>query len=142
MPIVSHVTLSDTASRSHATLFPATPAAVRRARHETVRLLDAWGHAPSSDLAQTAALLASELCTNAVRHAHVPGRGFRLTLRMRRSALRIAVTDAQPSRFPLRNPAPSDSGRGLVLLAALATAWGVDRGPLTKTVWCEIDPRA
>ncbi|GBQ00261.1 hypothetical protein SSP531S_16750 [Streptomyces spongiicola] len=34
--------------------------------------------------------------------------------------------------------ADDETGRGLALLDAVAVRWGVDEGPGTKTVWCEL----
>ncbi|MFJ8003969.1 ATP-binding protein [Streptomyces fagopyri] len=72
------------------------------------------------------------------------GRDFRLALTVRAGAtLRIEVTDARPDRRPpgpdsLRPAPPKDeSGRGLLLVEALAARWGATCGdPYTKTVWC------
>jgi hypothetical protein len=76
-------------------------------------------------------------------HGRVPGRDFRLALRLDPSgALRIEVTDARGDRFP-RNPDPAaadaESGHGLLLVTAYADRWGVDEAPAgCKTVWAEL----
>ena len=89
----------------------------------------------------------AELAANAALHGRVRGRDFRLRLTLYPAdpALRIEVTDPRPDRRPptpgdLRAPSPeSDSGRGLVLVEALATHWGTTgNDPYTKTVWCEV----
>jgi hypothetical protein len=56
--------------------------------------------------------------------------------------IRIAVTDPEPYAWlVVRAAGPDDeNGRGLVLLDALATRWGVEQGPEGKTVWCELPP--
>jgi anti-sigma regulatory factor (Ser/Thr protein kinase) len=84
--------------------------------------------------------LVAELAANAATHGRVPGRNFRLTLYVIGGTLRIEVTDTRGDRLPgIRRPAePAESGRGLVLVEALAERWGVqeERYPC-KTVWAE-----
>jgi anti-sigma regulatory factor (Ser/Thr protein kinase) len=86
--------------------------------------------------------LVAELATNAATHGRLPGRDFRLALLDRRTALRIEVTDTRGNELPRhRPPAPdAESGRGLLLVEALADRWGVQLGPVPrKTVWAELD---
>jgi hypothetical protein len=56
------------------------------------------------------------------------------------------VTDARGDRLPVLTAAPAqdaESGRGLLLVAALADRWGVTEGPAPcKTVWVEWDQLA
>lgn len=75
-----------------------------------------------------------------------PGRDFRLDLAVLDDGkrLRIEVTDTRGECLPSR-PGPggsdhaSESGRGLLIVEALAARWGVTPGPLPrKTVWAEI----
>ncbi|WP_406206119.1 ATP-binding protein [Kitasatospora sp. NBC_01560] len=78
----------------------------------------------------------------------MPGRRFELSLALTagpdgRALLRIEVSDCRGDRHP-RLPAAcgadSQSGRGLVLVDALADRWGsVPRSPGAKTVWAELD---
>ncbi|MFC4606386.1 ATP-binding protein [Streptomyces maoxianensis] len=65
----------------------------------------------------------------------VLGRDFSL------ATLRIEVTDTRGDRLPVnRQPGDDESGRGLILVDALADRWGVSPGPAPrKTVWAEID---
>lgn len=97
----------------------------------------------------TAALLVAELAANAVTHGRFPGRDFVVTAVIHGRTLRIAVSD---TRGELRPPAPGDpypsmpplaeTGRGLLLVDALADRWDVlDRVSVGKTVVAELDLR-
>lgn len=89
----------------------------------------------------TPAHVVAELAANAVLHGRVTGRDFRLMLTAYDDRLRIEVTDARAERLPAltEQPADSESGRGLLLVRALADRWGVTPGPVPcKTVWAEI----
>lgn len=91
---------------------------------------------------QAAEQVVAELAANAATHGRVAGRDFRLALLADADALRIEVTDTRGDDLPrLRPPAPdADSGRGLLLVEALADRWGVGLGPVPrKTVWAELD---
>lgn len=82
----------------------------------------------------------AELATNAVTHARVPGRDFELRLTLCPTTLRIEVSDARADREPApRPPTPdSETGRGLLLVEALATTWGTADRVVGKTVWAEL----
>ncbi|MFF3321649.1 ATP-binding protein [Streptomyces sp. NPDC002889] len=101
----------------------------------------------------TAAQIVAELAANAALHGRVPGRDFRLTLTVTvtvtvtvtgTKVLRIEATDTRGDRIPvLQDPAGGESGRGLLLVEALADRWGVDDGPAPgKTVWAELSLKA
>jgi hypothetical protein len=109
-----------------------SPAAARRFVTET---LVAWGCAA---IAGDAALIVSELATNAVIHAQT---AFTVALSRRPGGLiRIAVRDASPVRpLPRQAGSRDSSGRGLSLVARLAVGWGSERVPGGKTVWAELD---
>ncbi|MEU6760348.1 ATP-binding protein [Streptomyces sp. NPDC046685] len=117
---------------------PATPRGARSARQIAAAQLADWG-LPFAD----AALVVAELANNAVTHGRVPGRGFRLQIAVSGSTLRIEVSDtrsewAPPSTAELPALA-AESGRGLILVGALADKWGVTLGPVPlKTVWAEV----
>jgi anti-sigma regulatory factor (Ser/Thr protein kinase) len=91
---------------------------------------------PQSDQ-EIAELIASELVSNVVDHAHSSSR---LTLTCTESALFISVRDYCPS--PVPRPRPIDigalRGRGLHLVASLAHTWGVDQHPDGKTIWVNL----
>ncbi|MFC8130031.1 ATP-binding protein [Streptomyces sp. NPDC057302] len=94
---------------------------------------------------EAAEQIVAELASNAALHGHVPGRSFRLALRITEAAtLRIEVTDARADSTPPAcgqlPPTYAESGRGLLLVAALSDRWGTKLGPdPCKTVWAEID---
>ena len=75
----------------------------------------------------------SELCTNAVLHAHTP---FEVTVEVDPDGVCVQVWDDSPA-LPARRPTDvvSTTGRGLQLLAAVATSSGVQSVGPTKVVW-------
>jgi anti-sigma regulatory factor (Ser/Thr protein kinase) len=148
----THPTTTGTFSPPHpahqhgefAMLFASTPRGARLARLLTVRQLDTWGIPTGSQDSDTIALLVAELAANAVRHGRVEGRDFRLAVTLNAHLVRIAVTDARAESRPVLAQADcvATSGRGLCLVDALATRWGVGEGELGavgKTVWCEYE---
>ncbi|MGP4083785.1 ATP-binding protein [Streptomyces sp. KR55] len=111
-----------------------TPRAARLARLLTVEQLRSWGLPLNS-----AELIVAELAANAVTHGRVPGRDFRLTLYVVGDTLRIEVTDTRGDQLPRPATPQGESGRGLLLVDALADRWGVAEGPTPrKTVWAEV----
>jgi serine phosphatase RsbU (regulator of sigma subunit)/anti-sigma regulatory factor (Ser/Thr protein kinase) len=121
--------------------FPAQGRSVAAARLLARETLLEWG---APDMVDSAALLVSELVTNAVVHT---GTEVRLDLRLDSGGLRIVVEDRHPGReLSLAAPLPrddSESGRGLLITAALASSWGVEYTADTKRVWvrCEREVR-
>jgi anti-sigma regulatory factor (Ser/Thr protein kinase) len=111
------------------------PAEVRRARHLVGSSLDRWGVPDESGVA---ALLVSELVTNALRYGDQP---MRLVARRAEHGVRVEVHDGRPSDPPrVRNPSPeSPTGRGMLLVDALAARWGWSEGGGRKQVWFELD---
>ncbi|KOG28005.1 MULTISPECIES: ATP-binding protein [Streptomyces] len=92
---------------------------------------------------EVAAQIVAELATNAATHGRVAGRSFRLALIGSEEVLRIEVTDTRRESIPrIQQTCPDgDSGRGLLLVEALADRWGTELGPVPrKTVWAELNP--
>ncbi|HET6356386.1 ATP-binding protein [Streptomyces sp.] len=120
--------------------FSATRRGARVARHLAVHQLDGWGIPYGSDLSDSAALIVAELTANAVTHACVQGRDFELRLTLWPLTLRIEVSDARGDREPSPKPPTPDAetGRGLLLVDALATTWGTADRVIGKTVWAEL----
>ncbi|WP_018552971.1 ATP-binding protein [Streptomyces sp. ATexAB-D23] len=111
----------------------------RLARLLTVAHLDLWG-LPSA----AAAHIVAELAANAAAHGRVPGRDFQLAVTASEgTTLRIELTDTKGDSLPVAASAPdehSESGRGLLIVEAMADRWGVALGPVPrKTVWAELD---
>ncbi|WP_405741406.1 ATP-binding protein [Streptomyces sp. NBC_01525] len=137
-------------ARVFAQRFSATRRGARLARRLATAQLDAWGTPYGSERSDTVALLVAELAANAVLHGRVPGRDFELRLTLvggpaGRDRLRIEVADTRTEARPpgpdgLRPPAPdAESGRGLLLVDALADHWEVaDRLGVGKIVRAEM----
>lgn len=118
-------------------VLPAAPDAVRTARSLVRRTLDEWRLDRVGDIA---ALLVSELVTNALRHAAGPV-GVRLVRGPGGVAgvLLVEVSDPLPDPPRERVARPDDEdGRGLQLVAAAARRWGTRPGGTGKTVWFEL----
>jgi anti-sigma regulatory factor (Ser/Thr protein kinase) len=113
--------------------FLPVPLAIRAARRFVDRTLTGWGE---PDVREDAAIVVSELATNAVRHAVSP---FRVTVSRRGGTVRISVRDAGSGLPEIRRPAAeTTNGRGLALVAALCSSWGVDRASDGKVVWADV----
>jgi anti-sigma regulatory factor (Ser/Thr protein kinase) len=117
--------------------FPCTSDTPAKVRALLRNLLATWA---IDDLTPTAELLTTELVTNAVRHAHSPitVRAFR-----RATVLRVEVDDSSAQPPVLRRADPcSKGGRGLMVVAAMASEWGTIPQRNGKTVWFELDVSA
>lgn len=90
------------------------------------------------DTRDTAALLTTELVSNAIRHTRDE---LVVSVRVAAGRLRVGVADSSHRRPQLVQVGQRDtSGRGLHLVDSMADRWGVDpdeRG-LGKTVWFEL----
>ncbi|MFJ2113358.1 MULTISPECIES: ATP-binding protein [unclassified Streptomyces] len=118
------------------------PSCVGLARLELRKTLALWG---MSALEDSALLILSELVTNAARHARV-SQGREIETRYVRHhddcrpGLRIEVHDASATPPQQRTQEPdATDGRGLVIVDALADAWGVsERNGPGKLVWAHL----
>jgi hypothetical protein len=121
----------DGAERS--SFFIPVPLAAHAVRRFVIDTLDEWGQ---SDLTDDAALVVSELASNALLHAESP---FRVSIRWRGPVVRLSVHDAS-CLFPVCRAAPSEvpGGRGVGIVASLARRWGTDPVPEGKVVWAEL----
>jgi anti-sigma regulatory factor (Ser/Thr protein kinase) len=83
-------------------------------------------------------LVVDELVANAELHTHSP-RG--LVVARGHDGVQIEVTDADPTLPVLKPPSQTRrGGRGIYLVDALSTTWGVRPCDEGKTVWSHIDP--
>ncbi|WP_172639215.1 ATP-binding protein [Streptomyces tailanensis] len=106
------------------------------------RALNDWGLAAD---AETAALVMSELAANAVRHARGPK--INMTVHRPQTGLvSVSVIDRSPEAPPQPGTPGTDaeSGRGLLLVAAVSLRWGWEhmgtgKQPWGKRVWAELE---
>ncbi|WJV51022.1 ATP-binding protein [Streptomyces flavofungini] len=131
---------------------PAVVGAVPGARHRVRRSLIEWGWA---DQADTVELLFCELLSNAVKHTPKRPRGaegtetVEVSVRQGHEWLLVTVDDAGStgtpavSGCPARSDAPVDglaeNGRGLLLVEAMASAWGCRRTRKGTSTWFTLD---
>lgn len=116
---------------AHEIHLPCELASVTAGRHFVRDVLNAW-HLPR--LVDDAQLATSELVANAVRHA---GTDLRLSVSLDDGVV-IAIEDSRPEiRHPvLANPGSmAESGRGLHIVAAVSSDWGIRATPNGKAVW-------
>jgi anti-sigma regulatory factor (Ser/Thr protein kinase) len=109
------------------------PTSARAAREFVAETLLRWGH---PERTEAAVLLTSELVTNAILHARTQ---VAVTIHQLDSSLRVSVLDEsveQPSRRDDTDHLAG--GRGLKLVEAVATSWGVTPEDQGKAVWFEL----
>ncbi|MER7767152.1 PAS domain S-box protein [Kitasatospora sp. NPDC096140] len=109
---------------------PTVPSSVGEARVFLTKTLTTWGCAERTD---DACLLLSEILTNSVQHGQGP---IELLLRRTSTELTVEIGD-RSSQLPHPRLATSDeeSGRGLIIVDALADGWGVRPSGSGKTIW-------
>lgn len=112
---------------------PASPRSAALARRFSRLLLAEWG---LDELTDDAALLLSELVTNAVVHVPDGTGGVELALTRTSVHLLAQVTDCGAA-LPACSLAGDDSegGRGMWLVEQIADQWGHHASPEGKTVW-------
>jgi DNA-binding NarL/FixJ family response regulator len=103
------------------------------ARRFVKQALERWGVRTEIQLVE---LLVSELVTNSIVHARSD---VEVSVTVASDIARVAVFDSSPEP-PVRKVVRSDeaSGRGLLMLDALSSAWGTDFTSGGKSVWFEI----
>ncbi len=107
------------------------PAAAAEARGQVRTTIRDWEVPVDLDIA---VLLTSDLATNAITFGD--GATFTLAIRCSRSHLRVDVYDkSRPLPGGVDEPADTRAGRGLALVAALSTEWGVFRTPAGKAMY-------
>ena len=113
---------------------PHDASSVREARRFITATLTEWR---LESLLDDVLLVASELATNAITHADS---GYRLRLSLNGSGLRVDVIDSGDGTPEPQPPSwTAEHGRGLLLVDALTTAWGLEVVPDGgKLVWAEL----
>lgn len=122
--------------------FPGEPAAVKDARDWLSRRLDLT-RVPASP-AHDALLILSELATNVLLHSSTGARGraFFVSVFVSGNCLRVSVHGGDTS-MPVLRPVQADPeaehGRGLFLVNALSTTWGVEPAGQGRAVFFTLD---
>lgn len=123
--------------------FARADGAASGARRLVVDALASWG--VSVDRRTDAALVVSELVTNAVVHSRALDAEIEVT-DLGESVRIVVLCSGEPPTGVVRprTPAPSEpSGRGLAVVDALSLRWGVEGTPRGVRAWCELAaPRA
>lgn len=112
---------------------PRQLSSVRLARRFVADRLRTWR---LGDILDDALLVTSELTANAITHA---GSSCQIRLTLSETSLRIDVVDGGVGTPEPQPPSDTEEhGRGLHLVAAMSTAWGLDVVPGDgKVVWAE-----
>ncbi|MFE5663309.1 ATP-binding protein [Streptomyces niveus] len=120
--------------------FTRSDASVPAARAFTREVIDAADTAIVGSALDDVLLCVSELATNAVRHGVPVGGALLVKVGADEHRVRVECHDANRRRPRLRHPADDDqTGRGLLLVEAIASRWGTDERPFGKYVWFELD---
>ncbi|MFC8826127.1 ATP-binding protein [Streptomyces sp. NPDC057137] len=116
--------------------FTAEPPVVARVRRAMRLHLSLWGLSGLEDLAQ---ICVSELVANVINHVG-PGTPVTLAVSTDGANLRIELSDPDPRALPtlVAPMSEAESGRGLMILDAVADRWGVISRADSKVVWCEL----
>lgn len=119
-------------------VLPGQRQSVAVGRHWVVRTVAARGVPGMAT--QVVELLSSELLANAVLHGS-DGGAIGVAVRHSTSALRVSVSDAgDAAPVVLHNELSAPNGRGMAIVEAMSTRWGVDdHVDGGKTVWFELD---
>ena len=127
-----------TAPRPYRISLPAGPEAAVEARRHVWAIIHAWD-IPID--AYAAALLASELVTNAIRHAGDEDDPVELVVSWAGAQLRVEVHDGSRSApAPVHALPYAEAGRGLMLLDSLSTEWGYRETATGKAVYFTLAP--
>ncbi|ROV69980.1 ATP-binding protein [Streptomyces globisporus] len=144
---------------AHSWWVPRWPGGVPEARHRVQEAMRAWGE--PAERIEAAALIVTELVTNAVQHTST--RRIRCRLLRSTDGVRICVWNRGRARIPApASPADSaglpvgeaptagdleaddaldrlsEDGRGLLLVDALAARWGTRAALAGRLVWADL----
>ena len=114
-------------------VLPPEATSISSARHAVADLLYDVAHVPVMVI-EDVLLLVSELVTNAVLHARTE---IRVCASVEDAVVSVSVRDRDPHHAPVfaRRGADATSGRGILLVHALASDWGVELTEASKLVW-------
>jgi anti-sigma regulatory factor (Ser/Thr protein kinase) len=116
---------------------PALVEAVAAARDRVVNRVRRLGMALDEELIDNLRLLTGELVANSVTHTKA---ACVVCVQRTGERLRVEVTDVDPTPLTLSQALPMDEhGRGLLLVAAVATEWGSQPCVAGKTTWFELE---
>jgi anti-anti-sigma factor len=122
------------AARRYRRRLAATPAAPSQARELLVEACRDW-RLPA-ELADNAEVVATELVSNAVRHA---GGDLTVSVALGNEFMHVSVRDGSPVPPARQIPDPyHGGGRGLILIDAFAAAWGTTLVAGGKVVWATL----
>jgi two-component sensor histidine kinase len=124
-------TLVSITSDARCTVLPPSATSPLAAREFTRETLDAW----RIPMAYEVLLVVNEMVTNAVIHTTGP---VSLVLDLRDGTIRVAVSDDSSARPVKHVSDPPQSGRGLILVAAMSRDWGVREHDGGKLVWADV----
>lgn len=103
------------------------------ARSFVASVLESWDRQDPDNIVP---LLASEIVSNAVRHA--AGSIILELVLLNEEELRVEVRDGSPAAPVVRRSNPGGiGGHGLTIVESLARSWGVERYEDHKVVWFE-----
>ena len=129
-----------TGQRPRRVFLTAGPAAAADARRHVRATIHASG-VPID--VYVAALLTSELVTNAIWHDANEDKKIQLVIAWVGDQMRVEVYDTSPYEPVLAETRPdSETGRGLMLVAELSTDWGFYRTDTGKAVYFTLAPEA
>lgn len=113
--------------------FPPVLQTAREARRFVSDTLRGWR---CDELVDSVCLLVSELVTNSVIHAHSE---VEVVLHLHTEVMRVEVIDAADEGVHRRAASSEDqSGRGMALIEAVASSWGIKSLAAGKSVWFEV----
>ena len=113
--------------------FPAHINSPSAARHFVLENLQGWA---DDELLADAAVVVTELATNAVVHARTE---FTVEIAPVDGGIRISVLDSGPDQWVGKAaPFMASHGRGLGLVAALSRSWGKSNRDGGNVVWAEL----
>jgi anti-sigma regulatory factor (Ser/Thr protein kinase) len=135
------VSSPQTLGQSEHRLLDGRPESSRVVRRTVSDALSSW---ECPELVPDAVLGAAELASNAILHVGTP---FELVVRRLSAGARIEIVDRRPDLVPAAVPATGNAraltargttGRGLQIVASLASRWGYTTSATSKSVWMEL----